>query len=62
MIATPETLIYSQEVIMESLGILGLALAFVVGFGLGCVAYRYTLKRDPEKLEALAAKIKAAGK
>lgn len=38
------------------------AIAFVVGFALGCVFYRRQLKRDPKRLDELAATIKNAGK
>ncbi len=34
--------------------------AFLIGAGAGLAAYRYSLKRDPEKLEAWARAIKVA--
>lgn len=46
---------------MSGLQILFLFLAFVAGFGLGLMAYRYQLKRDPEKLERIAKEAKAFG-
>lgn len=36
------------------------AVVFVAGALFGMAAYRYTLKRDPEKLEAWAFKVKSA--
>jgi hypothetical protein len=36
------------------------AIVLVVGFGAGAAFYRYTLKRDPAKLDAWSAEIKAA--
>lgn len=38
-----------------------IVIALLVGAAGGAAGYRYWLKRDPEALEALAAKIKAAG-
>lgn len=35
-------------------------LAFLAGLAVGFAGYRYSLKRDPEKLEAWAKSIKAA--
>jgi len=46
---------------MDSLQILGYALAFAVGFGFGMMGYRYALKRDPERLERFAKEAKAFG-
>lgn len=34
-------------------------LIFVVGFGLGCMFYRYMLRTNPAKLEQWAAEIRA---
>lgn len=35
-------------------------IAFVAGVGFGFAGYRYYLKRNPEQLELIAARIKAA--
>ena len=43
---------------MDSLNILILGLAFLIGLGVGWWSYRYTLKRDPARLEELAAKLR----
>jgi len=40
--------------------IIFLVIVFVVGALCGLAGYRYTLKRDPEKLEAWAFKVKSA--
>jgi uncharacterized membrane-anchored protein YhcB (DUF1043 family) len=47
-----------KEIAMD-MAFVGYLLALVVGFGLGCWFYRYTLKKDPEQLEQWAAEIKA---
>lgn len=52
---------YSPAVIGASMEILLLALAAVVIFFAGMAAYRYALKRDPEKLERWAQEAKRAG-
>jgi len=49
---------HSKETIMDSLNILILGLAFLIGLGVGWWSYRYTLKRDPARLEELAAKLR----
>ena len=49
---------HSKETIMESLQLLFLALAFFIGLAAGWWSYRYTLKRDPARLEELAAKLR----
>jgi hypothetical protein len=59
--APPEIISYTWETVMESLQILGYALAFAVGFGFGMMGYRYALKRDPERLEKFAKEAKAFG-
>lgn len=52
---------YTKEDIMTGLQIIGYVLVFVVGAAAGAWGYRYTLKRDPEKLEAWARAAKLAG-
>ena len=37
-------------------------IAFLVGAALGASGYRYYLKRDPARIEKLAAAIKSAGR
>lgn len=59
MYPPPELETYTKETVMESLNLLGLALAFLFGLFVGWWSYRYTLKRDPAKLEELAKKINA---
>lgn len=56
-----DTLSLTNGDIMTGLQILGYFLAFIVGAGLGASGYRYMLKRDPERLEALAAQAKRTG-
>lgn len=56
---TVELMSYTKETVMESLNLLGLALAFLFGLFVGWWSYRYTLKRDPDRLEELAKKINA---
>lgn len=56
---TVELMFYTKETVMESLHILALAFAFFVGLLAGWWSYRYTLKRDPDRLEELAKKINA---
>lgn len=36
-----------------------LAISFVLGAGVGCMVYRYMLKRDPVALEQWAQEVKA---
>jgi len=47
---------------MDTISFVVAAIAFLIGFALGCVFYRRQLKRDPARLEELAETIKRAGK
>jgi hypothetical protein len=51
-------MIFSPErTIME---LISVAIGFAAGIAVGFAGYRYSLKRNPEKLEAWAKSIKAA--
>ena len=57
----PDILIHNPETVMESIKIFGYLLAFAIGMAAGFWTYRYTLKKNPAKLEKLAAEAKRLG-
>lgn len=46
---------------MDFVAVIVAVVAFVLGVGVGAWGYRAQLKRNPEKIEALAKAIKEAG-